>query len=93
MKIQAINHINTKLSFTQNQRRTNVDRNVTVQDLYEFENRLNDKIDRQNKLLGQTLNSITELIYKTPYMAYQDQTDLKYQEAMYYSEKLKNLKG
>ena len=93
MKIQAIHSINTKSNFTQNQKRSNVDRAVTVQDLYEFEDRLNSRIDSQNKILGQTLYSLSDLVYKAPYMINQDQVDFRYQESLYYSEKLKNLKS
>jgi len=92
MKIQPITTFcKPKPSFTHSKRYENTDRTPTLQDLYEMEDRLNNKINKQNETLGKALGSITDLIYYSPNMTYQDETDRKYYEAKHFTEKLKNV--
>ena len=57
MRIQPITII-SKQNFTKNDRRTNTDRVITMQDLYEMEDRINAKIEKQNKHINEIGNSI-----------------------------------
>ena len=92
MKIQPItNFCKPRPNFKGDNKRKNPDRAVTMQDLYDMEDRLNNKINKKNEVLGKALGLITDLIYYSPNMTYQDETDRKYYEAKYFTEKLKNV--
>lgn len=56
MKIQPINMMcKPKTNFTRNERRPNVDRTITVTDLYEMEDRLNQRLDKQDEAIAKGL--------------------------------------
>jgi len=68
MKIEAINtNQNNYLFGSSNERHKNVDRAVTVRDLYEMEDRIianqEKLIKNQNEMIGKTLQSMVRLVY------------------------------
>ena len=63
MKIQSITICKPKPSFTKDDRHKYTDRAVTVEDLYDMEDRINAKINRQNKKINEIGNDINQSNY------------------------------
>lgn len=63
MKIQSINIMcKPKPNFTQSERRPNIDRAATVADLYDMEDRINARIDKQDEAIAKGLWYITDSV-------------------------------